>query len=312
LVNGFLGEQDLKRVVKNAAQKSGQAVNVTEAEIEKFACAMDMEGIGQIKIERLMQFLEQGATGRSGSPQRRPNQRMPSDWVPRVATLAVKGNNNTGIFIDPEFQAMGAATPARRRSFMRQRAGGVGLSINMNDKPARHGGGAWRVGATAGKVNVPDPTADPTATVERRRSPSPDKGFVGKITGEDEKFGNARAISSPPPPGGLNWNKVTHLSANTHADPEKMVSDKKVAKEPQGKVGGSEDRKPKQPRVCITEKVNESQRQLYQPKVQDSTNITDKLNVAGRSCTGWAQPYSETVFDKLKPMKWHLAEGRLK
>lgn len=278
--------------------KSKLGKEASDTEVKQFVTALDIDGRGQIKVERIALFFDKGAVNtQPTTPRAKLNAKMPEGWVPRVATLVRKSSphGHKKIFIDPEEEATNSASHGKRRlSVMRGRSGGIGLSVQTNETSRRAGGYSWKAHSVNGKVNE---DVDPRPQ-DRKRLPSKDPPHTHlkeKITGH----GDTRSICVSKPPGEMMWLKINHQSGNVTADPEHIKTDTRQPLGITSKVG-EEDRKSRQSRVCLTDKVTDRDKKITLPgnPATLSTPKEFKVTEAGRTCSGWAQPHRECIFDR--------------
>merc|ERR1712019_7471 len=93
--NGTLTSDELKKSVTYKMMKRRPDLQVTEAEIEQFCTAIDVDGKGVLKAERIVSFIDQGADGIGGNRQR--HRQMPANWLPRVALLSHDPRGSKGM-----------------------------------------------------------------------------------------------------------------------------------------------------------------------------------------------------------------------
>lgn len=98
-----------------------------------------------------------------------------------------------------------------------------------------------------------------------------------------------------------NWNKINHASQNVRADPgaSRELLTKPTVQLAAPVVG--EEYMPQRVRNCITQKCNFAGREehaLDNQKRQGAMTLQGKVTDAGRSTTGWAEPFKEAKCDQ--------------
>merc|ERR1719440_1505751 len=130
--------------------------------------------------------------------------------------------------------------------------------------------------------------------------------FYDKVTGD-------RIITPRMQPGNLDWVKVTHCSQEVFADPERSRQHLSRGNDGNHTKIGAEDRKPIQPRTCLTEKVTDPGRRPladtdYKKAMAD--RMADKVTDAGRMGSGWASPFNEAGSDRCRSIATKMGVSR--
>jgi hypothetical protein len=281
---------------------------IGKTEVQDFIIAMAGSGADRIKVTKLINFIENGAMPGKGSSHQ---------MVPRVARLAEEKQR-----IEAEKGILGQTdikdAPLRRHSYggfaqqiktpeqLGKNVSQKPIAINTYDKSRLAGGSAWKDTCVCAKVTVLEPGDGERKTVNREM-PSRDKPLAEKMTGE-------RVITPRMQPGSLDWVKVNHCSQDVFADPERSREHA-----PRGHDGnhtkiGEENRKPIQPRTCLTEKVTDPGRRPltdseYKKVMAD--RMAEKVTDAGRMGAGWAAPFAEANSDKCRSLSQRMGASKV-
>jgi hypothetical protein len=261
-------------------------------EVHDFVCALAGNGSDRIKVTKLISFIENGAMPGKGSCHQ---------MVPRVARLAEKKQK-----IEAENGTLGK-TDIKDNHLRRYSCGGFSrdakspppksIAIKTNDSYPRDGGFAFNGSPVCEKVTALEPGDNERRTVNREFL-SKDKPLAEKTTGEC-------VITPRMNIGNLDWIKINHCSQHVYADPECSRQHRPLGNDGNHTRIGEKDRKPIQPRTCLTEKITEPGRRPLMDTAHKQAMAdlkAEKLTDAGRTGTGWAAPYGEANVDKCRSL----------
>jgi hypothetical protein len=274
-------------------------------EVEDFVLALAGTGSQQIKIAKLINFIDSGAISSGSSA---------ASVVPRVAQVAEKKQKELARKLADEGEKIGKTTiktdVLRRRSFggfaqevkspevLQKNVSAERFKVDFTDR-RKEAGVHFTDHRICEKLTVLEPHDIERSTIDRDLS-SKDKPLPHHITGA------TRVLNGRMQPGDLNWSKVTHASQGDFADPER--SRQNAPKGHDGsytiKVGG-EERQPIQGRTCVAEKVTDPGRRPLAEKDYKNAmaeRAAAKVTDAGRMTNGWASPYGEIGTDKCRPL----------
>jgi hypothetical protein len=280
-----------KMIFKKAGSK---AKALSPADINEFIFALGEVGqTDQIKIKRLVQFIESGdLSKRSG----------PAPVVPRVALVAKERGAMKRASLSAQGQVTRTSDPLANKNPV--------FKLETHDSRSKDGGFCWKPGVNwkphdlAEKLTTLEPFDHNKKAVARSCSPKsqidpdlPDKIGSG-WTGE------ARVLQTRGNPGSLNWTKINHCSQGDYADPEK--SSKNASKGHDGTQTSKITEEFKGPPIppiatntAFSDKVTDpGRRPLASTRMAAKSTdcILEKVTEPGRVNAGWALPYDKSRF----------------
>eukprot|EP00929_Paragymnodinium_shiwhaense_P013012 TRINITY_DN120877_c0_g1_i1.p1 TRINITY_DN120877_c0_g1~~TRINITY_DN120877_c0_g1_i1.p1 ORF type:complete len:1304 (+),score=355.19 TRINITY_DN120877_c0_g1_i1:59-3913(+) len=298
--SGNIGADDLVKLVRSIPGEKAKALQ--DNDLKAFMNALGHhDARGEVNAQQVLNFIAHGGVslGRGGkraapvAPLRRSQ-----SLVPRVALL---GNQQRRIFIDPESEAQRNMhsgtfknTVSRKEWIIQNRAHGQGMVVNCSQPTTKLNGSPWKEMDLAGKVNLRSPS--------RPRAASCEPVFqVDKITGP-----HANRTVTPASPNGVdcNWAKVTHVSVGCMADPDKArsISPSRERDLPV-KIGTEKRGVPYSFNAHSAKPQGQRSPALpLSPGRDQPTNITTKVTDTHRADRGWAQPYDQARVDKARSL----------
>jgi hypothetical protein len=302
----MISTTELARMIFKKNGAKSQMIGKTE--VQDFILAMAGNGSDRIKVTKLINFIENGAMPGKGNTHQ---------MVPRVARLAeekqrIQAENGTLGQTDIKDSLLrrrtygGFAQEVKTAEQLAKNISPKPIAVRTHDKCRRDGGGAWKDNAVCAKVTVLEPGDQERKTVDREML-AKDKPLAEKTTGE-------RVLTPRMQPGSLDWVKVTHCSQDVFSDPERSRQHGPRGNEGNHTKIGEENRKPIQPRTCLTEKVTDPGRRPlmdsdYKKAMAD--RMAEKVTDAGRTGAGWAAPFAEANADKCRSLAQRMGASKI-
>jgi hypothetical protein len=293
---------ELARMIFKKNGAKSQMLNKTE--VQDFILALTANGSDHIKVTKLINFIESGAIPSKGSSHK---------IVPRVARLAEEKQR-----IEAEQGTLGQ-TGIRHDLLRRRTFGGFAQEAKLPDQPAeksfkmntydkhrRDGGWSWKENTVSEKVTVLEPGDEERKTVKRQLA-SKDHSVTEKLNGD-------RVLTPRMDPGDLAWIKINHCSQEIFADPERSRQNLSRSVDGNHTKIGEENRKPKQPRTCLTEKVTDPGRRPLADtdhKKAMADRMAEKVTDAGRAGVGWAAPFGEAGSDRCRSLAQRMGASQI-